>query len=71
MDTAKNCCCREMRCLNDRVNPVNISKSEALINAYVNTLGEGRLPLMLGPQGCCKSLKIITCDTRAFLGTQF
>ena len=50
---------------------MNISKSKALINAYVNTLREGRLPLMLGPQGCCKSLKIITCDTRAFLGTQF
>lgn len=61
-----------MRCLNEGVNPVNIkTKNKALINAYANTLGESRLPLMLGPPGCCKSLKIITCDTWAFLGTQF
>lgn len=41
------------------------------VNVYANALRESTLRLMLGPLAHCESLRIITCDTQAFLGTQF
>lgn len=77
----RKCCCREMRFLNvlgklgaivpwSKPCKYKNQTGKRLIDAYTNDLRESILNLILGFLGCRGSLKIITCDTQAFLETQ-